>query len=130
MEPKMSDSVREASNNPAFKAAIWVATGLLAVVISMGTYIFASRGDTDERGRQELKTSIDLLRTDLQSFSRTLQDQQTSMTLMQSRVTNLETLVNTMRDGVGKLRDDHQRDSYRIDRLEEVTNSSRSRGAR
>lgn len=133
METRMSDSMREAANNPAFRLVAWAGVSMVGVVISMGTYIF-TRSDTDtQAGRAELTQSIKDLRTDLQSFSRTLQDQQASMMLMQSRVANLETISSTTRDNLSKVRDEVQRDAFRIDRLEEVTNTQRhpaARGAR
>ena len=133
MGQKMTDSMREAAENPAFRLVAWVAVGLVGVVISLGTYIF-TRADTDtQSGRAELTQSIKDLRLDIQTFSRTLQEQQTNMLLMQSRVANLETVSSTTRDSLSKVRDDVQRDAFRIDRLEEVTNIQRHtapRGAR
>ena len=133
MGQNMTDSVREASNNPAFRALLWVAGFLLASIISMATFIFTRGNSEFAEGQAELNSTLKDLRTELQAINRSVQDQQTSMTLMQSRVTNLETMMTSTRDSMSKVRDDAQRDGYRIDRLEELTNTNRSappRGAR
>lgn len=132
MGQKMTDSMREAVGNPAFQLVAWAAVALIGVVISLGTYLF-TRADSDtQKGREELTQSINDLRVSIREFSKTLQDQQTSMLLMQSRVANLETVSSATRDGLSKVRDDVHRDTYRIDRLEDASGIRRtaSRGAR
>jgi len=119
---KMSDSLREAQSNPAFKFVAWAATGLMLTCVTMGTYIFTSRGMDDAEGRAELSKSIDGLRGDIQTFNRTLQEQQMNMTLIQSRVTGLEARATSTADSLSKVRDDVQRDGFRIDRIEDAIN--------
>ncbi len=119
---KMADSLREAQSNPAFKVLAWAATSMVVALISMATYIFTSKGMDDKEGRVELSKSIDGLRGDIQTFNRTLQEQQMNITLIQSRVTGLEARATSTGDGLSKVRDDVQRDSFRIDRLEDAVN--------
>ncbi len=119
---KMADSLREAQSNPAFKVLAWAATTMVVALISMGTYIFTSKGMDDKEGRVELSKSIDGLRGDIQTFNRTLQEQQMNITLIQSRVTGLEARATSTGDGLSKVRDDVQRDGFRIDRLEDAVN--------
>lgn len=116
---KMSDSLREAQSNPAFKLIAWACTGLIVAVISMTTYIFTTRGSDDKEGRAELNKSIEGLRGDIQTFNRNLTEQQMTVTLLQSRVTGLEARATSTSDGLSKVRDDVQRDGFRIDRIEE-----------
>lgn len=117
---KMSDSLRDAQSNPAFKLVAWVATTLFISCVSMATFIFTTKGMDDKEGRAELAKSIDGLRGDIQTFNRSLHDQQMTVTLLQSRVTAVEARATATADSLSKVRDDVNRDGFRIDRIEDV----------